>query len=111
MPDAVHACVATLDGKIESERKMALPDGRGPVRPIIEMIAECVGDTLAKARRTPLGIGVGVGGMVDTDRGSIVAVNLAPSLDRYPLADELGRLFDLPVKLDKKSMKSSGSSW
>lgn len=100
MPDAVHACVATLDGKIESERKMALPDGRGPVRPIIESIAECVGDTLSRARRMPLGIGVGVGGMVDTDRGSIVAVNLAPALDRYPLADDLGRRFGLPVKLD-----------
>ncbi|CCV12828.1 ROK family protein [Mesorhizobium sp. STM 4661] len=100
MPDAVHACVATLDGKIEAERKMALPDGRGPVGPIIETIAECVGDTLAKARRMPLGIGVGVGGMVDTDRGSIVTVNLAPALDRYPLADELGRRFGLPVKLD-----------
>ena len=100
MPDAVHACVATLDGKIESERKMALPDGRGPVQPIIETIAQCVGDTLAKARRTPFGIGVGVGGMVDTDRGSIVTVNLAPALDRYPLADDLGRRFGLPVKLD-----------
>jgi predicted NBD/HSP70 family sugar kinase len=96
----VHACVSTLDGKIEAERKMALPDGRGPVQPIIETIAECVGDTLAKARRTPFGIGVGVGGMVDTDRGSIVTVNLAPALDRYPLADELGRRFGLPVKLD-----------
>ena len=100
MPDAVHACVSTLDGKIEAERKMALPDGRGPVGPIIETIAECVGDTLAKARRTPFGIGVGVGGMVDTDRGSIVTVNLAPALDRYPLAEELGRRFGLPVKLD-----------
>ncbi|WP_192181364.1 ROK family protein [Mesorhizobium amorphae] len=100
MPDAVHACVSTLDGKIEAERKMVLPDGRGPVQPIIETIAECVGDTLAKARRTPFGIGVGVGGMVDTDRGSIVTVNLAPALDRYPLADELGRRFGLPVKLD-----------
>ncbi|RUU58104.1 MarR family winged helix-turn-helix transcriptional regulator, partial [Mesorhizobium sp. M2C.T.Ca.TU.002.02.1.1] len=75
MPDAVHACVSTLDGKIEAERKMTLPDGNGPVQPIIETIAECVGSTLAKARRTPFGIGVGVGGMVDTDRGAIVTVN------------------------------------
>lgn len=100
MPDAVHACVASLDGKIEAERKMALPDGNGPVQPIVEVIAECVGEALAKARRTPFGIGVGVGGMVDTDRGSIVTVNLAPALDRYPLANDLGRRFGLPVKLD-----------
>jgi predicted NBD/HSP70 family sugar kinase len=55
---------------------------------------------LGAAARKPLGVGVAVGGMVDTNQGSIVAMNLAPSLDGYPLADELGREFGLPVRLD-----------
>jgi predicted NBD/HSP70 family sugar kinase len=38
--------------------------------------------------------------MVDTNRGSIVAMNLASSLDGYPLADELRDEFSLPVRLD-----------
>ena len=38
--------------------------------------------------------------MVDTNQGSIVAMNLAPSLDGYPLADELSREFGLPARLD-----------
>jgi predicted NBD/HSP70 family sugar kinase len=61
---------------------------------------ECVANTLQQVDRLPLGIGVAVGGMVDTDSGSIVAMNLAPALDGYPLASELGARFGLPVRLD-----------
>jgi predicted NBD/HSP70 family sugar kinase len=100
MPEAVHACVVTLEGTIQAEYRVALPDGNGPVEPIIGAVADCVQRTLRAVSREPLGIGVAVGGMVDTDRGSIVAVNLAPSLSGYPLADELNRRFHLPVRLD-----------
>ena len=92
---------STLDGKILASIEMPLPDGTGPVEPIIEAIAECVADALAKARADRRSASASrVGGMVDTDRGSIVTVNLAPALDGYPLADELGRRFGLPVRLD-----------
>ncbi|MCX5515791.1 sugar kinase [Kaistia algarum] len=100
MPDAVHACLVTLEGTILVEVKLDLPPGDGPTAPIIETIVTCVQRTLAGASRTPLGIGVAVGGMVDTDLGSIVAVNLAPALDRFPLADALQARFNLPVVLD-----------
>lgn len=100
MPDVVHACLATLDGHILAEEKRALPMGRGPVGPIIELVAESVAETLLKATRPPLGMGVAVGGMVDTDRGSIVTINLAPRLDGFPLADELRRRFGMPVLID-----------
>jgi predicted NBD/HSP70 family sugar kinase len=55
---------------------------------------------LAGASRVPLGIGVAVGGMVDTERGTILTVNLAPSLGGYPLADKLHKRFRLPVRID-----------
>ncbi|MDB5526271.1 MAG: sugar kinase [Rhizobium sp.] len=100
MPEEVHACVVTLDGQIFAETRIALPDGGGPVEPIIETIAECVSGALQQTKRPPLGIGVAVGGMVDTDSGSIVTINLAPALDGYPLASDLGRRFGLPVRLD-----------
>ena len=100
MPDAVSACIAALDGAITGENRVALPRGDGPVAPIIKAIKRSVRAALAMAPRTPLGVGVAVGGMVDTDRGSIVAMNLAPSLDGYPLAGELGDEFSLPVLID-----------
>ena len=100
MPDAVRACLVTFDGAIIGENRIALPAGSGPVAPIIEAVKRSMRSALAKAARKPFGVGVAVGGMVDTNQGSIVGMNLAPSLDGYPLADELGREFDLPVRLD-----------
>jgi predicted NBD/HSP70 family sugar kinase len=100
MPDAVQACLVTLDGAIIGKNRVALPKGDGPVAPIIKAIKKSMRSALVAATRKPLGVGVAVGAMVDTDRGSIVAMNLAPSLDGCPLADELGGEFDLPVRLD-----------
>jgi predicted NBD/HSP70 family sugar kinase len=100
MPDVVRACLVGLDGAIIGENRVALPKGDGPIAPIIRAVKKSVRTALAAAARRPLGIGVAVGGMVDTNQGSIVAMNLAPSLDRYPLADELGAEFGLPVRLD-----------
>ena len=100
MPQSVHACIVTLEGEIQSEESVPLPDGNGPIKPIVRTIVDCVRRVLAAADRPPLGIGVAVGGMVDTDTGAIVAVNLAPSLSGYPLAGELLRRFGLPVTID-----------
>ena len=100
MPEAVHACVVTLEGTVLAECRRALPDGGGPVKPIVATMVDCVRRALKAAKRKPLGIGVAVGGMVDTDHGVIVAVNLAPSLSGYPLAGELNKRFRLPVRLD-----------
>jgi predicted NBD/HSP70 family sugar kinase len=38
--------------------------------------------------------------MIDTDTGTIVAVNLAPLLDGFPLGPTLARRFGLPVRVD-----------
>lgn len=100
MPDAVRACLVTLEGATIGENRVALPRGDGPVAPIIKAVKKSVRAALAIAPRRPLGIGVAVGGMVDTDQGSIVMMNLAPSLHRYPLADELYDEFGLPVRID-----------
>ncbi len=100
MPGAVQSCLVTLNGAIIGENRVALPTGDGPVAPIIKAIKKSIRSAIAGAARAPLGIGVAVGAMVDTDLGSIVAMNLASSLDNYPLADELRREFNLPVRLD-----------
>jgi predicted NBD/HSP70 family sugar kinase len=100
MPDAVHACLVTLDGHVLADHRVLLPEGGGPVEPIIDAVIRSVTLTLAEAERPPFGIGIAVGGMVDTDLGTIVAVNLAPALDGYPIATRLSHEFGLPVRLD-----------
>ena len=100
MPGSIRAALVTLEGKISAEREEALPTGADRRAEVIELAAACIKRTLAAARRSPLGIGIAVGGMVDTTRRSVVRVNLAPALDGLPLGEELSRRFKLPVILD-----------
>ena len=100
MPGSIRASLVTLEGKIHAEHEEALPTDVERRSAIVETIAACIGRTFAEARRLPLGIGVAVGGMVDTNRRAVVAINLAPALDGFPLGEELARRFNLPVLLD-----------
>lgn len=100
MPGAVHACIVTLEGVIEAERAAPMPDPDGQLEPIIGTITQVIAETLTLARKPPLGIGIAVGGMVDTNTGTVVKINLAPALDGYPLGERLQQHFNTPVKLD-----------
>ena len=69
MADGVSACVSTLDGRIVSE--ISAPIDAGATRgEIVDLVAAKIAEVLKDSLRKPLGIGVGVGGMVDTDTGS-----------------------------------------
>lgn len=100
MPDQIRSCLVTLEGKIDAEHSEPLPSPLDSQAAVTERLLACVGRTLAAAKRTPLGLGVAVGGMVDTNRRAIIAVNLAPILAGYPLGDILTRNFALPVQID-----------
>jgi len=100
MPDQVRSCLVSLEGRIEAEHSAIPPAHPSGPEEIIESLMECVARTLASAKRSPLGLGVAVGGMVDTTRRSIIAINLAPVLDGYPLGETLKRRFGLPVQID-----------
>lgn len=100
MPDFAHTALVSLTGDIHAEHICRFPPDPSTSSPLIEGLAGCLEQTLAAAPRSPLGIGVAVGGMVDTEQNSIVAVNLAPVLDGYPLGRELNRRFGLTVSLD-----------
>ena len=100
MPDVAHTALVSLTGEILAEHFETLdPDVHAP-EPLIEGLIRCLERTMVAAPRRPLGIGVAVGGMVDTETNSIVAVNLAPALAGYPLGRELARRFGLTVCLD-----------
>jgi predicted NBD/HSP70 family sugar kinase len=100
MPGSVRSALVTLDGHILAEDEQAFPTDLDEPGPIVGAIATAVARTVARAHRAPLGIGVAVGGMVDTDLGTIVAVNLVPALNGLALAGALERRFSVPVLLD-----------
>ncbi|HEY1941676.1 MAG TPA: ROK family protein [Roseiarcus sp.] len=100
MPGSIRASLVTLEGRIEAEHEAKLPTDAGSRAELLEAIVDCIARLFAVARRAPLGIGVAVGGMVDTNRRVVVAVNLAPALDGFPLGDDLNRRFQVPVTVD-----------
>lgn len=100
MHDGVHCCLVSLDGTITAEVRAPFPEDAGAVDVLTGIVFDCVGQVLKQAHRAPLGIGVAAGGMIDTDTGTIVAVNLAPLLDGFPLGPALARRFGLPVRVD-----------
>ena len=100
MHDSVRSCLVSLNGEIYAESESALPIETGDVRIVMDIIVDCIRTTLSAAARPALGIGVAAVGMIDTDKRSIVAVNLAPLLDGFPLGQELESQFALPTSID-----------
>ncbi|ODT14231.1 MAG: sugar kinase [Kaistia sp. SCN 65-12] len=100
MPDAVHTCLVTLEGTLSALESERFPAERPQIADVRSAIERCTARTLSAARREPLGIGVAVGGMVDTDSGTVIAVNLAPVLNGFELGDMLTKRFRLPALLD-----------
>lgn len=100
MHDSVQCCLVSLDGTITAEVRAVFPPDADRVEALAETIYASISQTLKLAHRAPLGIGVAAGGMIDTDNGSIVAVNLAPLLAGFPLGAELTRRFGLTTRVD-----------
>ena len=100
MPGYVRSALVSWTGEVLAQhRRRFSADLRRP-EPALAAIEASVSRSLAAATERPLGIGVAVGGMVDTDRRTIVTVNLAPVLSGLPLGALLEERLGLPVCLD-----------
>jgi predicted NBD/HSP70 family sugar kinase len=99
LPGSIQTCLVSLTGEISAHRRATF-DPNGKIEPFVETLRATLGSTLSKARQAPFGIGVAAGGMIDSDRGVIVAVNLAPVLTGLPLVNVLREHVPLPVVID-----------
>ncbi|WP_345647776.1 ROK family transcriptional regulator [Streptomyces tremellae] len=88
----VGEVLATAGGTFRADA----PDGSAAV----DLVVECLRRVLPADGRRALGVGVAVGGMVDTDTGTIVEVSLAPALSGLPLAPLVSRRLGLDVHID-----------
>jgi len=100
MPGRVRSALVSMTGDILAEDTRRLPVTARRAREATEAIGASLDAVLAAAQRRPFGVGVAVGGMVDTDRGSIVEVNVAPALDGLALGPALAARTGLAVRLD-----------
>lgn len=96
---SVRTALVSWTGEITAVEREDFPTEAGDPGAVAAIVAS-LSRTLSAARQPPLGIGVGATGMIDTDRGVIVKVNLAPVLSGLGLGAILEERTGLPVYLD-----------
>ncbi|WP_018099368.1 ROK family protein [Sinorhizobium meliloti] len=101
MHDHVRTCLVSLDGAIYALHSEAFSRELDDVQLAYEIISRCVQRTVTSVDLPILGIGVAVGGMINTETGSIVSMSLAPYLDGFHIGAELAKDFGVPVCVDK----------
>jgi predicted NBD/HSP70 family sugar kinase len=97
---SVRSALVSWTGEVIAENRERFPVKGGDPRPVIDAILACTSRTLAGSKQDPLGFGIAAAGMVDTDRGVIVKVNLAPILSGLALGPVLHDRLRLPVYID-----------
>lgn len=99
LPGKIQTCLVTLTGEIKAHTKAEF-DPLGDKDAFLSSLKEALSLTLSQAAQAPFGIGVASAGMIDSDNGVILAVNLAPVLTGLPLVNVLEEHFSLPVVID-----------
>ncbi len=110
-PDSVRSALVSPTGAILAEASARYPRDADQ-RSLAESIASCIGTVLPTGDRQALGLGVAVSGIVDTSRGRIVEVNLAPALSGLGLGPFLAERLGLRVYVDNHPrVQALGDRW
>ncbi|WP_139489290.1 ROK family transcriptional regulator [Brevibacillus dissolubilis] len=95
----ISAVTATLDGKITGEAQIQVPP-QVTADDYIELLVQAVEAVKAKSEaRSYLGIGVGMAGLIDRDRGVLV-YGLKLNFRDVPIKAALEARFGIPVELE-----------
>jgi predicted NBD/HSP70 family sugar kinase len=99
LPGSIQTCLVTLTGGTFAHRDATF-DPNGGVEDFLSALSGTLRETIAQADQPPFGIGIAAGGMIDSDAGVIVAVNLAPVLSGLPLVAALREEFSPRIVID-----------
>lgn len=101
MHNCVRTCLVSLDGEIYAQNNADFPKDLSLADEAFRVLSGCIERTVTSVDLPVLGIGVAVGGMINTETGSIVGLSLAPCLDGFPIGAELSKKFGVPVCVDQ----------
>ena len=112
LPGRVRAALVSPTGVLLSQSVSKYPATTRDQDLITDSIASCIEKVLPSEGAPVLGVGVAVGGIVDTDAGRIVEVNLAPGLSGLNLGPLLSERLLLPVNVDHHPrVQAIGDRW
>lgn len=112
LPSDVKAALVSPTGTILREAARTYSGTRNLPGTIVERILDSITEVLPSDPAAVLGVGVAVGGIVNTDVGSIVEINLAPRLSGVQLGALLSDRLQLPVHVDlHPRVQALGDRW
>ena len=98
--NSVRTALVSMSGEVYGEHRETVRPSARSTAAGLDKLNKCLTATLAETNRTVQGIGVAVGGMVDTTANTIVTMSLAPAFSGFPLGSEIESRFGLPVWID-----------
>jgi predicted NBD/HSP70 family sugar kinase len=81
LPGGAQAALVTASGRIIAAARTKLSPRLTNQDLIVDRLTQCLREVIAQASAPLRGIGIAVGGMVDTRTGDVVRVDLAPGLN------------------------------
>ncbi len=100
LPDGAQAALVTASGRIVTAASVKFEPGQSDHAVIVQQVTECLNQVIAQAPAPLRGIGIAVGGMVDTETGDVVRFDLAPALNGLPLGPQVSGNTGLPTFVD-----------
>lgn len=100
LPDSAQAALVTAGGRIISAAAAAFDPRQGDHAHVVDHLTECLREVTSGAAAPLRGIGIAVGGMVDTQTGHVVRVGLAPGLDGLPIGPGIADRTGVPTFVD-----------
>lgn len=100
LPGRVRGALVNAAGTVLTSTSRGFPANTRHPAVVVDCIVECLNRVLPADRAPVLGVGIAVAGMVDTDTGTILAINLAPGLAGLPIGPLVAERIGAPVHID-----------
>ncbi|MBI1391054.1 MAG: ROK family protein [bacterium] len=112
-PKIVYAVLSNLNANIIAEHRIETNEDE-TFQALVERIGGMIKELIHKSdvpEERVLGVGIGVGGLIDTQR-NVIAYSSAFGWTNVDLAAELGQYIDLPIKFDNVArVMALGELW
>jgi predicted NBD/HSP70 family sugar kinase len=100
LPNGAQAAVVTASGRIVAAADVTFASFNGDHPDIVRQLTQCLQEVIGKASGPLRGIGIAVGGMVDTQTGDVVRVDLAPGLNGLAIGPAIAANTGVPTFVD-----------
>jgi predicted NBD/HSP70 family sugar kinase len=112
LPGSAEAALISAGGTVLVTSRHTFPTGAPDGTLATQALITALEELLGYHGRQPIGVGIAVNGMVDTDTGAIVRMALAPSLDGLAVGPIVSKALGLPVWIDHyPRVQAFGDRW